>query len=164
MYQLISPTFLSVSILTILCFIDYSFLIYYYSYLFINLIYTAYSLWHTPKYLDPIIPSELMTIYKKYYIYFTYPNSSIIKSRNLSYIGLSTCIVGVYMSIFFHWYIIIFSLIIFVVTSEMAPSFNPKYFVNLNIKNRYNYGSTDPLELDSILLIDELLNKKHIIK
>ncbi len=163
MFQIRSFIFLSVSILTILSFINHSFLIYYYSFLFIYLIYTIVTIKIKPTNLSTNIPEELKIIYKKYYIYFTYPNASIIKSRNLSFIGATTLVVGVYMAIFFLWYAIIFSLIIFVVTSEISPLFNPIFFINRGKKVNYLFGSTDPSELDYILSINEILNKNHII-
>lgn len=163
MFQIRSIIFLSVSILTVLSFINHSFVIYYYSFLFIYLLYTIITIKITPTTLSEKIPEELKTIYKKYYIYFTFPNASMIKSRNLSFIGITAIVVGVYMSIFFLWYTIIFSIIIFVITSKISPLFNPIYFINRGKKVNYNYGSTKPDELDSVLLINEILNKKHII-
>ena len=163
MFQIISFIFLSVSILTTLSFINHSFLLYYYSFLFIYLIYTIITIKITPTNLSANIPEELKIIYKKYYIYFSFPNASIIKSRNLSFIGITTIVVGIYMSIFFVWYTIILSIIIFVITSKISPLFNPINFINRGKKVNYNYGPTKPDELDSILLISEILNKKHII-
>lgn len=109
-----------------------------------------------PKNIRITLDSIEEDIFRKYHLYFLYPNVSAIRSSALSGIQITSIIFGILFVIKLSWVHIIPIILIYFFSTHLAHFFNPLFFHEYALSKKY-----DPLrqfELKYIKRINELIN------